>query len=119
VRFEILGPVRDGVPVDLGGPKQRASLTVLLARPNQVLTVECLADTLWDGRPPASAAVALRTYVAGLRRALEPGWGRRAPGELLRGHAGGYELRIDPGAIDAVEFTGRCASAAERGSNLV
>ncbi len=115
VRFGILGPVRvvrDGAPAEVGAPKQRALLTLLLARPNQVLAADWLADALWDGRPPAGAAVTLRTYVAGLRRALEPGRGRRAPGQLLRGHPGGYELRVDPAAIDAVRFTALTGAAA-------
>jgi DNA-binding SARP family transcriptional activator len=118
VRFGILGPVRvvrDGAPVGVGGPKQRALLTLFLSRPNQVLATDWLADALWDGRPPAGAGVTLRTYVAGLRRALEPGRGRRAPGELLRGHPGGYELRIDPGAVDATRFTRLTEAAAAAG----
>ena len=115
VRFGILGVVRvlrDGVPVDVGGPKQRALLTLLLARPNQVLTADWLADALWDGRPPASAHVTLRTYVTGLRRALEPDRGRRAPSDLLRAHPGGYELCVDPDAIDATRFARLTGSAA-------
>ncbi|MBB4909195.1 BTAD domain-containing putative transcriptional regulator [Actinophytocola algeriensis] len=107
MRFAILGPVRvlrDGAPVDVGGPKQRALLTVFLTRPGQVLTTDWLADALWDGRPPAGAHVTLRTYVTGLRRALEPGRGRRADSDLLRAHPGGYELHVEPDAIDAVRF---------------
>ncbi len=115
VRFGILGPVRvlrDGVPVDVGGPKQRALLTLFLARPNQVLTTGWLAEALWDGRPPGSAQVTLRTYVTGLRRALEPGRGRRAHSDLIRGHPGGYEFHVDPEAVDASRFTRLTAAAA-------
>jgi DNA-binding SARP family transcriptional activator/tetratricopeptide (TPR) repeat protein len=99
----------------VGGPKQRALLTLFLARPNQVLTADWLADALWDGRPPASAQVTLRTYVAGLRRALEPGRGRRTPGDVLRGHPGGYELHVDPESVDAVRFTRLTRAAATAG----
>ena len=115
MRFGILGQVRvlrDGVPVDVGGPKQRALLTLFLARPNQVLTTDWLADALWDGRPPAGAQVTLRTYVTGLRRALEPERGRRAHSDLLRGHPGGYELHIDPDDIDATRFARLTETAA-------
>ncbi|WP_459708260.1 BTAD domain-containing putative transcriptional regulator [Actinophytocola sp. KF-1] len=104
--------LRDDAPVDVGGPKQRALLTLFLARPNEVLTADWLADALWDGRPPGSAHVTLRTYVTGLRRALEPGRGRRAHSDLLRGHPGGYELHVDPDAIDAARFTRLTAAAA-------
>ncbi|MFC4852950.1 BTAD domain-containing putative transcriptional regulator [Actinophytocola glycyrrhizae] len=105
--------LRADAPVDVGGPKQRALLTLFLARPNQVLTAGWLAETLWDGRPPASAHVTLRTYVTGLRRALEPGRGRRAHSDLLRGHPGGYEFHVDPDAIDAVRFDRLTAAAAD------
>nr|BFE55524.1 hypothetical protein GCM10020063_000500 [Dactylosporangium thailandense] len=108
MRFGILGPLlvsRDGEPVAVGGPKQRALLSLLLLRPNRLLTADWLADALWDGAPPSSALVTLRTYVAGLRRALEPGRGPRSPGRIVRSHTGGYELCVPPESIDAVRFT--------------
>lgn len=108
MRFGILGPLlvsRDGEPVAVGAPKQQALLSLLLLRPNRLLTADWLADALWDGSPPSSAPVTLRTYVAGLRRALEPGRGPRSPGRIVRSHPGGYELCVPPEAIDAVRFT--------------
>ncbi|MEV0136039.1 BTAD domain-containing putative transcriptional regulator [Dactylosporangium sp. NPDC050688] len=102
-----MGPlrvVRDGAVVPVGGPKQQALLALLLVRANQVVSTGWLAEALWDGSPPPSAEVTLRTYVAALRRALEPGRGARAQGRVVVGHAGGYELRVPPEAIDAVRF---------------
>ncbi|WP_344512778.1 BTAD domain-containing putative transcriptional regulator [Dactylosporangium maewongense] len=107
VRFAILGPLlvsRDGAVVPVGGPKQQALLTLLLLRPNRVNSTGWLTDALWDGDPPPSAQVTLRSYVAALRRALEPGRGARAQGTVVVGHAGGYELRVPPEAVDAAEF---------------
>ncbi|HEY0696692.1 MAG TPA: winged helix-turn-helix domain-containing protein, partial [Micromonospora sp.] len=107
MRFRVLGPVellRDGHPVPVGGPKQRALLVLFLLRPNRFVDTDWLVDALWDGRPPTSAQVTLRTYVAGLRRALEPGRGHRDPGRVLLHHPGGYELRVEPEAVDAVRF---------------
>ncbi|WP_106615969.1 BTAD domain-containing putative transcriptional regulator [Saccharothrix carnea] len=118
MRFEVLGPLRvtrDGEPVAVGGPKQQRLLAVLLLRHNQVLTADWLVDALWDGRPPASADVTLRTYVAGLRRALEPDRRARSSGELLRNHPGGYRLRVPPEAIDFVRFTDLVRRAAATG----
>ncbi|WP_344076223.1 BREX system ATP-binding domain-containing protein [Luedemannella helvata] len=108
MEFGVLGPllvVRDGHPVDVGGPKQQALLVLLLVRPNRLLTTGWLVDALWDGRPPASAETTLRTYVAGLRRALEPGRPARLPSKVLPGRPGGYELRVAPATIDATRFT--------------
>lgn len=108
VRFGVLGPLRverDGEPLALGGPRHRDLLTLLLLRANRFVSTDWLVDALWDGRPPAGAHVTLRSYVAGLRRVLEPGRGRRAPAEVLRGHTGGYELSVPPDAVDAVRFT--------------
>ncbi|ROP42681.1 BTAD domain-containing putative transcriptional regulator [Saccharothrix texasensis] len=108
VRFGVLGPLRverDGEPLALGGPRQRDLLTLLVLRANRVVSAGWLVDALWDGRPPAGAHITLRSYVAVLRRALEPERGRRAPAELLRGHTGGYELSAPPDTVDAVRFT--------------
>ena len=43
IEFRILGPIEaadDGVPIRLGGPKQRAVLTILLLQANRVVPVE-------------------------------------------------------------------------------
>lgn len=116
--FAILGPLRvtrDGAVVPVGGPKQQALLALLLVRANQVVSTGWLAEALWDGSPPPSAEVTLRTYVAALRRALEPGRGARAQGRVVVGHAGGYELRVPPDTIDAVRF----AELAESGARAL
>ncbi|MFI9007831.1 BTAD domain-containing putative transcriptional regulator [Actinosynnema sp. NPDC053489] len=116
MRFGVLGPLRvtrDGLPVAVGGPKQQRLLVLLLVRHNRPCSADWLVDALWDGRPPASAEVTLRTYVAGLRRALEPDRRARASGGLVRNHPGGYELRVPPGAIDFVEFTDLVRGAGE------
>ncbi|GAB2922444.1 BTAD domain-containing putative transcriptional regulator [Micromonospora polyrhachis] len=107
MRFRVLGPleiIRDGRLVPVGAPKQQTLLVLFLLRPNRVVTADWLIDALWDGRPPASAGMTLRSYVAGLRRAVEPHRSHRAPSQLLRGHLKGYEFRVDPDAIDANRF---------------
>ncbi|MEV6814965.1 BTAD domain-containing putative transcriptional regulator [Micromonospora sp. NPDC051296] len=121
MQFRVLGPpevVRDGRVVPVGGPKQRALLALFLLRPNRFVATDWLIDALWDGRPPASAEMTLRTYVAGLRRAVEPQRSPREPARILRSHPKGYELRVDADAIDAARFRSlvdRAASALAAG----
>ncbi|MGW1060603.1 BTAD domain-containing putative transcriptional regulator [Micromonospora rubida] len=112
----MLGPlevVRDGEPVAAGGPKQQALLVLLLLRMNRFAAADWLVDALWNGRPPVSGQTTLRTYVAGLRRALEPQRAHRGPGGILVGHLKGYELRIAPDTVDAVRFERLVGQAGE------
>ncbi|MER6585817.1 BTAD domain-containing putative transcriptional regulator [Micromonospora chalcea] len=107
MRFRVLGPPgidRDGRGVPLGGPKQRALLALFLLRPNRFVAADWLVEALWDGRPPASAHTTLRTYVAGLRRAVEPERSHREPARVLRSRPRGYELRVEDDAVDAIRF---------------
>jgi DNA-binding SARP family transcriptional activator len=63
VQFGILGPLQvlDGDrPVDLGRPKQRALLAVLLAHGNAVVGVDRLIEDLWRDEPPGRATASLQ-----------------------------------------------------------
>jgi DNA-binding SARP family transcriptional activator len=113
VTFGVLGPVtagRDGVPVDLKGPRHRALLARLIAARRRVVPVDRLVADLWDV-PPARAVGTLRTFVADLRRALEPDRPRRAPARLLVTEGPGYALRTAPDAVDAWRFETAVAEA--------
>ena len=84
--------------VDLGGPVPRAVIAVLALSANQVVPLERLADAVWNGEPPASAARTLQSYIARLRRQLAPA------GLTIETRKPGYLLVVDPGAIDANRF---------------
>ncbi|GGQ85374.1 AfsR/SARP family transcriptional regulator [Kitasatospora griseola] len=101
MEFGILGPllVRDGTGArPVPAAKQRALLAALLVRRGQVVPTEVLVDTVWDGRPPRTAATTLRNYVMRLRRALG------AAGERLATEAGGYLLAVHADELDADRF---------------
>ena len=107
MRFGVLGPLEvevDDGPVVLGGPKERLLLALLLARPNQVVSVDALVLGLWGEHPPATAAKTLQSHVKRLRRALEPGRARGAAGEVLVTREPGYLLRLESEALDAARF---------------
>ncbi|MEV0164997.1 BTAD domain-containing putative transcriptional regulator [Nonomuraea fuscirosea] len=101
MRFGVLGPLvvrtPDGRPVHVPEVKVRALLTVLLINAGRPVSADRLVDDLWNGRPPAGAAAALRVKVSQLRRAL----GER---ELVAYRAPGYVLRADPDSVDAGHF---------------
>ncbi|MGW6523722.1 MULTISPECIES: AfsR/SARP family transcriptional regulator [unclassified Streptomyces] len=84
-----------GGRADLGGPKPRLLLAVLVSQANNVLPVGGLIDALWDGRPPRTARKNLQVYVSRLRRVL---------GGRLTHTPGGYLLRLDPSECDLLRF---------------
>jgi DNA-binding SARP family transcriptional activator len=88
LEFRILGPLevaRDGVPLQLGGPKQRATLAILLLSPNRVVPVDRLADDLYAGAAPVTAVTQVQRQISDLRKALgsESAIETRAPGYVL------------------------------------
>ncbi|GAA1027860.1 MULTISPECIES: AfsR/SARP family transcriptional regulator [Amycolatopsis] len=114
---ELLGPPRawiDGEEVTLGPPMQQAVFAALAARCGRpVSRTELLAD-LWGSARPHSAEGNLHTYVAGLRRALEPDRSARQPASLLSSENGGYVLRIDEAKLDLAIFERYRAQAEAR-----
>jgi peptide/nickel transport system substrate-binding protein len=87
VEFAILGPIearRNGTPLPLGGPKQRALLAILLLNANEPVSRDRLIAGLWGDEPPPSAPQSLDSYVSRLRRVLGADRiVRRAPGYLV------------------------------------
>ncbi|MFJ9899239.1 BTAD domain-containing putative transcriptional regulator [Streptomyces sp. NPDC091280] len=110
VAFGVLGPVTawDGAGdvIALRGPRHRAVLARLLVARRRVVPVGRLVEDLWAGReePPADAVGAVRTFVAALRRALEPERPPRTRARLLVTEGPGYVLRAGPEAVDAWRF---------------
>ncbi|ADI06409.1 transcriptional regulator, SARP family protein [Streptomyces bingchenggensis BCW-1] len=114
--FGVLGPVAawDGAgdAIALKGPRHRAVLARLIVARRRVVPVRRLAEDLWPEEPPADAVGAIRTFVAALRRTLEPERPPRAPARLLVTEGPGYALRADPGAVDAWSFERAVTAAA-------
>ncbi|MBQ0901480.1 AfsR/SARP family transcriptional regulator [Micromonospora sp. U21] len=106
VTFGVLGPVTAATehgPVPLKGPRQRTVLARLLIARGRVVSINRLVDDLWEV-PPEGAVGAIRTFVADLRRALEPDRPPRQPPRLLVTEPPGYVLRAAPDAVDAGRF---------------
>ena len=99
VAFRILGAlevVRDGERVDLGSPRQRALLALLLTRANATVSRDRLIDELWEDELPESVVNVLQTYVSRLRRVLPP--------DRLVSRPPGYALVVADDELDLRAF---------------
>jgi DNA-binding SARP family transcriptional activator len=99
LEFRILGPleVLDGDrPLQLGGRKQRALLTLLLLRANETVSTERLVNELWGEHPPRTATTSLQNAVVQLRKLLGPA--------CLRTRSPGYVLDVTPEQLDLTRF---------------
>lgn len=116
----IIGPlaVRRGDTVlgahDLGGPKPRQILEILLLRRGVPVSKGQLVDLLWGDSPPKEAHAALESYVSVLRKRLQPARGKSGP---LRTTTGGYlvdssVVDLDLARFDALLHRARRAEAA-------
>src|SRR5512142_2611228 len=103
VRFRVLGPVGAAATATPIAPRPRAVLARLLVARGRVVPVDTLVADLWDV-PPDGAVAAIRTFVADLRRALEPDRPPRRPARVLVTAAPGYALLAEPDAVDAWRF---------------
>jgi DNA-binding SARP family transcriptional activator len=114
--FRVLGPFEvlvHGRPLDLGGPRIRTLLALLIANAGRVTGVDTMADALWDVDATPGTPRTVRTYMSRVRRSLAP-----VAGDLIETRAAGYALRLDAVLLDAREFerlatAGRAALAAD------
>jgi DNA-binding SARP family transcriptional activator len=117
--FSVLGPLaaeQSGVPVRLGGRKQRAVLAMLLLSPNRVVPVHRLISGIWGEDPPDGAQATLQVYLSKLRALL--GTPELQGRDLLRTRDPGYEISLLPEQIDLLRFerlVGDASSAASAG----
>ncbi|MFD8706008.1 BTAD domain-containing putative transcriptional regulator [Kitasatospora sp. NPDC059648] len=114
MRIDVLGAVRalrdDGCPVELGGPRHREVLARLVAAEGRMVTTDTLVEDLWTD-PPVRAVGALRTFVAALRRALEPDRPPRDAPRVIVTEGPGYALRLPREDVDAHRFQDTLARA--------
>src|SRR5215472_1501138 len=104
----------NGTAVDLGGPKQRVLLAILLLHANQPIQRDVLIDRLWGEHPPAGAEHAVNVYIWRLRKALQAASG--TDGVVTR--QGAYLLQAAEEQVDVALFErladeGRRALAAQ------
>ena len=99
VRYLLLGPVValvDGRAVELGGPRQRGVLVVLLTQAGSLVPASRIIDAVWGDEPPASAANLVQRSVSQLRKAVGH--------DAIETRGAGYMARVEPDALDLHVF---------------
>ena len=107
LRVGVLGSLvatRDGAPLELGGPRQRGVLALLVLARGDVVPADRMIDALWGDATPPSATSALQAYVSHLRKRMEPDRGPRDRQSVIARLGPGYALRVDEDNVDAWRF---------------
>ena len=84
-------------------PSTVRSSAILLLHANEAVGNDRLIDDLWAGRPPATAAKVLQTYVSQLRKALGS--------EVIVTGPAGYSVHVEPDGLDLHRFEHLAAEA--------
>ncbi|WP_405770349.1 NB-ARC domain-containing protein [Streptomyces sp. NBC_00080] len=107
MRVTVLGPLRawrDGEELELGPPKRKALLALLLTQVDQPVPTSEIVEFLWGESAPDSAVNVVHRHVGTLRKALGP---------ILVRASGGYRLHLDSGQLDLLRFRALRADAGE------
>ena len=105
VQVKVLGSIdvaRDGQVVRLAGQGQRSVLGALALEQGRPVTVDRLAETIWQYSPPATSRTKIQAHVCALRQALgQPARGECGP---LLTTGSGYALCRECVQLDLTEF---------------
>lgn len=106
--FRILGPIEvvetDGT-IRLGGPRQRATLAILLLEANRVVSVERLAEALYAGAAPVTAVTQVQRQISDLRKVL--------PKQVIETRSPGYVIHVLPEQLDLNRFERQAENASQ------
>lgn len=98
-----MGPLSvdaDSGPVELGPPKQRMVLAILLLRANEVVSSEQIVDLVWGDRPPKTAEHSVQIYISELRKAFS----EAGEDGLIETKSPGYVIYLPESSIDVLHF---------------
>ncbi|MDN3026501.1 AfsR/SARP family transcriptional regulator [Streptomyces sp. S.PB5] len=118
--FQLLGALKvcaDDRQLPIRSARQRTVLVMLLLAPGRVVSVDSLAETVWDGAPPATARNQIAICIAALRKTLREEAGvdglieTAPPGYVL--HPGHHRIDL----LEMEELVARARRAAEDGEH--
>jgi DNA-binding SARP family transcriptional activator len=101
MEFRILGPLEvasEQTLLDLGAPRVRLLLALLLVRGGEVVSADRLIEDLWDGDPPETGRHTMQGCVYRLRQTLG------ADAWRLDTRPPGYQLKVSADELDARRF---------------
>ncbi|MEN3608461.1 BTAD domain-containing putative transcriptional regulator [Plantactinospora sp. ZYX-F-223] len=104
LEFRLLGDIDvrvDGHRIEVGPARQRCVLVALLVEANGVVSVDQLLDRVWGDRRPQRARETLYSYLSRLRGCLSP-----AGDVTVLRRSAGYQLTVEPDAVDLHRFRG-------------
>jgi DNA-binding SARP family transcriptional activator/class 3 adenylate cyclase len=97
--FRILGPLevrKDGRDLELGGPRTRSVLALLLLHAGHVVSTDLLVDQIWGEEPPRTATTSLQNSISQLRKVLGS--------ERVLTRPPGYALQLEHDELDLRRF---------------
>lgn len=110
MRLMLLGPMQlvddAGECITVPGPRQRILLAALAVHANQPVSLDALAEVIWDGAPPPGSATTFRSHLARLRRRVGP----RIAGRIVT-RAAGYAIELNDDELDLLAFENHCRHA--------
>ncbi len=107
VRVRLFGRVAlsvNGSTPDPGGARQRAFLSFLASQANKAVSRDEIIQAVWGDSPPQSVTSSIHTYVARIRRALEPERQPRGQSKALEFDGLGYRMNLDTDNVDTHLF---------------
>jgi DNA-binding SARP family transcriptional activator/WD40 repeat protein/tRNA A-37 threonylcarbamoyl transferase component Bud32/type II secretory pathway predicted ATPase ExeA len=98
MEFRVLGPVEvvaSGQSLDLGGPKQRTILALLVANAGRPMSADALIDGAYGDEAPDGARRTVQTYISNLRSKI---------GDTITSVPSGYQFNPVDSWVDAEQF---------------
>jgi DNA-binding SARP family transcriptional activator/tetratricopeptide (TPR) repeat protein len=92
-----------GTRLEVGPPRQRTVLAVLIAEAGRAVAVNTLVDRVWGQAPPAGARRSLQSHIARVRRLVEQ-LSVQCPSARLVRSSEGYQINLPTDLVDLHRF---------------
>ncbi|MGD2044469.1 MAG: BTAD domain-containing putative transcriptional regulator, partial [Acidimicrobiia bacterium] len=103
MQFQMMGQLAvraERGDLDLGTPKQKSVLAVLLLHANEVVATDRIIDLVWGDNPPRTADHSVQIYISELRKALSNG----SAADVIDTRPPGYVINVPPDSVDTLRF---------------